>query len=243
VQQVLLWCALRTITVDGIQCREQWLNKLEQEKNKTVQTLLEHLRPSSASENNVEVARMNETKHHEEVYDAVSSKVVAETLDVSMLSKSVNDIEATKLPTKSDVVVATQNPDPSFGYRLKVEVLSGPHSPATHFVLPNGQTGGTTLNTCLVGRSNNKTMRTKGISLPKDLEVSTNHGKFEIVHDGNTIAFTDADSSNGTYLQEHRHSDDEKRLEPHQPCTIHSGNILHLGQTTLLLHVLDATSA
>jgi len=86
---------------------------------------------------------------------------------------------------------------------LQITVTSGPHAPLS-LTLP--QTSFKPSAPALVGRSTGKKFKETGVSLWKDLEVSTTHGKFEMVESSGKkkgeyqITFTDTGSTNGTYV-------------------------------------------
>ena len=73
---------------------------------------------------------------------------------------------------------------------------------------------------CKVGRSTGKKFKNKGLSLSKDGEVSTTHGKFEVL-DGN-VYFTDLGSTNGTFVN-------EKPLNVGEPFPVCPGDRIHIG--------------
>lgn len=77
--------------------------------------------------------------------------------------------------------------------KIKVHVTAGPHQGKIVFLeLSAGAP-------CMVGRSRGKAFQgAKGLSLSKDCEVSTTHGKFQLVND--SIFFVDTGSTNGTRI-------------------------------------------
>ena len=85
-------------------------------------------------------------------------------------------------------------------------------------------------NHCLVGRSSSKKFKTNGMSLSKDLEVSTTHGKFELHKDGN-VYYTDTGSTNGSKI-------DGESLEADEPHRIQNGTILVVGATKFEIKIM-----
>lgn len=79
---------------------------------------------------------------------------------------------------------------------LTIQIFVGPHAPSTYHLHPKPGTP------CLIGRSKGKKFLKNGISLHKDQEVSTTHGKFVVVEEeggGNPrYYFVDVGSTNGT---------------------------------------------
>jgi FHA domain len=89
----------------------------------------------------------------------------------------------------------------------------------------------------LVGRSQSKNFRDKGISLSKDLEVSTSHGKFVLIKD--KVYFVDTESTNGTLVSEsgdNTSSNDHTttdQMEPNEPYQLSTGTMITCGQTVM----------
>jgi len=86
-----------------------------------------------------------------------------------------------------------------------MEATSGPHSGIT-YTLTVGSTA------CFVGRSSGKKFREKGISLPKDNEVSTTHAKIELQRDA--VVLVDVGSTNGTTLDGEAVEEAKPRVAP-----------------------------
>eukprot|EP00574_Skeletonema_japonicum_P006718 CAMPEP_0201716314 /NCGR_PEP_ID=MMETSP0593-20130828/2326_1 /ASSEMBLY_ACC=CAM_ASM_000672 /TAXON_ID=267983 /ORGANISM="Skeletonema japonicum, Strain CCMP2506" /LENGTH=288 /DNA_ID=CAMNT_0048206101 /DNA_START=190 /DNA_END=1056 /DNA_ORIENTATION=+ len=129
---------------------------------------------------------------------------------------------------------------------LVITILSGPHASQTYKLQPKHT------QPCLIGRSKGKKFLRNGISLSKDQEVSTTHGKFSVEEvvldhtedddDGNTdntnsrgggggvqkkFYYTDVGSTNGSSVGF------EERLEANVKVEIEEGMELTVGHSTL----------
>jgi len=124
---------------------------------------------------------------------------------------------------------------------LTITILTGPHESQTYKLQPKHT------QPCLIGRSKGKKFLRNGISLSKDQEVSTTHGKFsieqQVVEDGannnnndsssnsgggvqNKFYYTDVGSTNGSTVG-------EARLEPNVRIEIEEGMELRVGNSAL----------
>ena len=81
---------------------------------------------------------------------------------------------------------------------------------------------------CLLGRSRGNRFRENGVSLSRDLEISTTHGKFEIVN--GKICFTDTGSTNGTKVEV---GDEDMEIARDEPYELSNGTVLVCGATRL----------
>jgi hypothetical protein len=101
---------------------------------------------------------------------------------------------------------------------IRVEIVGGMYAGKVFDLQPKPRSP------CMVGRSGGKKFKDRGISLTKDLEVSTTHGKFEIIN-GN-FYFTDTGSTNGTKVE-------GEELESDTPFPLTNDLEILCGQTLL----------
>ncbi|GMH46423.1 hypothetical protein TrRE_jg4163 [Triparma retinervis] len=107
---------------------------------------------------------------------------------------------------------------------VHVLVEAGPHANLKAVLKPTKATAS------MVGRSTGKKFREKGLSLSKDLEVSTTHGKFQLMKDGK-IYFTDTGSTNGTFIG-------DTQLDEGEPVEVTDGLKIRVGASVLRLSVV-----
>jgi len=109
---------------------------------------------------------------------------------------------------------------PSHG-SVEVQVTEGNHAGSKFLLIPRPGAP------CLVGRSKGKKFIKNGISLNKDQEVSTTHGKFlvDVEEDGDlAFYFVDVGSTNGTQYK-------GDKLEANRQVRLHDGMELTLGNS------------
>jgi hypothetical protein len=112
---------------------------------------------------------------------------------------------------------ATQSSD-----TIHIELMGGEYQGETFDLQPKARAY------AWVGRSQGKKFREKGISLAKDLEVSTTHGRFEL--QGSKFFFVDTGSTNGSRVN-------NAELEPNQPVELYTGIEVTVGQTVMRVTV------
>jgi FHA domain len=114
--------------------------------------------------------------------------------------------------------VSSSNSHKGVGSMIHIQIIAGPHAGKTIVLQPKPNAP------CVVGRSAGKKFRERGVSLAKDSEVSTTHGKFEII--GGKVYFTDVGSTNGTTCK-------NQMLATNSPFLLEDNVELVLGGSTL----------
>jgi hypothetical protein len=127
--------------------------------------------------------------------------------------------EMTKSQRQQATGTTTSNGTTTTADTIHVEITTGEYEGNSYDLKPKPKAP------CWVGRSTGKKFRDRGISLTKDLEVSTTHGKFELLH-GSKFYFTDVNSTNGSKVN-------GADLKPETPFELENGTQLILGQTTM----------
>eukprot|EP00985_Skeletonema_marinoi_P014475 scaffold7337_cov106-Skeletonema_marinoi.AAC.11 len=144
----------------------------------------------------------------------------------STSAATTNSTNTTSKPKSATTITNTST--------LTITILTGPHESQTYKLQPKHT------QPCLIGRSKGKKFLRNGISLSKDQEVSTTHGKFSIeqqVVDNdssgnsgggvqNKFYYTDVGSTNGSTVG-------EARLEPNVRIEIEEGMDLRVGNSAL----------
>ena len=101
---------------------------------------------------------------------------------------------------------------------LKVEIMAGYYSGQVYHLDVSAN------KTCMIGRSQSKRFTKNGISLPRDAEVSTTHGKF-LMKNGKYL-YIDDGSTNGSFVN-------NRPLEPYVELTLEPGMELLVGATVM----------
>ena len=149
------------------------------------------------------------------------------THQTTNIQQQQSSTSSSNIKLKSSTTTSTTTTTPT---TLQITITSGPHTHQTYNLIPKPS------QPCLIGRSKGKKFIKNGISLNKDQEVSTTHGKISVEHvyldgtdDGNgggngsggmqtKFYYTDVGSTNGTTLAlaagEEGGSDNNLRLEP-----------------------------
>mmetsp|Transcript_15439 Transcript_15439/g.36425 ORF Transcript_15439/g.36425 Transcript_15439/m.36425 type:complete len:232 (-) Transcript_15439:95-790(-) len=155
-----------------------------------------------------------------EAAEATTSKLRAEfdeykrLLETALAEKHADSKEAESSEARAvDQVV-----------NVKLEVQAGPYAGQSWELKPRKR------KVCKFGRSTGKAFTSGGVSLPKDLEVSTTHGKIH-VKDG-LIAFTDLGSTNGTEIN-------GKAVKEGVATPLCSGDKLLIGATAFTVTLVD----
>lgn len=116
---------------------------------------------------------------------------------------------------------------------IRIEVFAGPsghshHTGLVRFVIPLPPSASQSTH-CKIGRSTAKNFTEYGISLFKDLEVSTKHGVIHRIK--KDYYYKDVGSSNGTI-----DIANDKKLEKLAPFKLENGTKLQMGQNILLFN-------
>jgi hypothetical protein len=188
--------------------------------------------------------KMEEVMHWWQLRAHSESEAVYEEM-VSHLSKQLEEGKTALWDDHKQVkhIIANENADPQQQHQLEksedtakpsnngdssscsdtihIEIVSGEYEGATYDLQPKPRA------LYWVGRSQGKKFR-KGISLPKDLEVSTTHGRFEM--QGNKFFYVDTGSTNGSRIG-------EALLEANQLMELKTGMEVIVGQTTMRVTV------
>ena len=101
---------------------------------------------------------------------------------------------------------------------VHIEIIGGHYNGTSYNLMPKAR------HPCWVGRSQGRKFKDRGISLSKDIEISTTHGKFEVI--AGKLHYTDTGSTNGSKVG-------ETELEPDTPLPLENGTELILGQSIL----------
>ena len=128
-------------------------------------------------------------------------------------ANTIKDGKATTAVTATTTMTMTS-------HMILVEIVGGEHAGTSYQLRPKQQKAGA----CWIGRSTGKKFREKGISLPRDLEVSTTHGKFELIR--GKYYFTDTGSTNGSRCG-------GQELLPDTPLELENGMEIIIGQTIM----------
>ena len=143
---------------------------------------------------------------HKKVSDIINCKAPNENADPQNAKTVAGNVSITK---KKPIKVEGM---------IHIEIKEGEYQGATFSLQPK------TRSHAWVGRSQGKKFRDKGVSLPKDLEVSTTHGRFELLR--NKFVYVDTGSTNGSRVG-------DNKIQPNEPVELESGMIITVGQTVM----------
>ena len=124
----------------------------------------------------------------------------------------------------------SSTPPKPVSFTVTFTATAGPYEGKTFTVTPRAKH--TKTHEVKIGRSTTKPFKTKGVSLPKDDEVSTTHAKLK-VQDG-AVYYEDAGSSNGSWIDSGEGEEEVFQGDLHP---LETGFVLHVGQTLFAVTV------
>ena len=184
---------------------------------------------------NVENAQSNHNKHPPDGNKPTRAVAKATTASSSADNTTSATTSATTVENASAGAAAvatikarttTANNPPD---TIHIDVLSGPNEGLFYDLQPRTRTYS------WIGRSQGRKFKQKGISLPKDLECSTTHGRFEYTNstgEGPKFYFVDVGSTNGTQI-------DGYECEPNVSYVLSTGMNILCGKTNLKVTLLS----
>mmetsp|Transcript_13961 Transcript_13961/g.15588 ORF Transcript_13961/g.15588 Transcript_13961/m.15588 type:complete len:305 (+) Transcript_13961:173-1087(+) len=197
----------------------------------------ENIENINASNNN-----NNNSNNKDQQPDGKPTKSVASKIPSA--SMSVDDIMAGKIPPAESIPTATttttttasnkstaKNSNSNNGKKpdtIHIDVLDGFYGGTFYDLQPKSRIH------AWVGRSQGKKFKQKGISLPKDLEISTTHGRFGYssrATSGSGFSYTDVGSTNGSRLN-------GACCEPNVSYALTTGMEILIGETLLKVTLL-----
>lgn len=171
IEELMQWCYL--------QSKQKTIHQIEDMKN--------HL----------EKQFIDGKKEIMEIHDKImESQQAMEVNDNESNRKSLNSNNENLNPNQQTAKASQSklsSSKPSYN-AIHIEMISGPHSGEAFLLKPRSR------QPCLIGRSAGKKFRERGVSLKKDPEVSTSHGKFEMKA-GGKFYYTDTGSTNGSFVE------------------------------------------
>lgn len=165
--------------------------------------------PAVGEENIEPNVHVNATKMNSEVDDCTKPTG----------SKAASSTKTTESNTKPNQKAKKKNTK-----NLFISIRTGPHEGATFLLKPRQS------RPCEIGRSKGKKFLQRGISLFKDSEVSTCHGKFEFK--AGKMFYTDTGSTNGTSFR-------GEAIEDNEPMELSDGLVLVFGESELEFTIVD----
>ena len=198
----------------------------------TLHELAVGMRERGELNNNDNEGELVESSREEENADPQQQQLVegdynsSNHLKPTSTAAVTNSTNTTSKPKSATTITNTST--------LTITILTGPHESQTYKLQPKHT------QPCLIGRSKGKKFLRNGISLSKDQEVSTTHGKFSIEQQEqvdndsssnsggvqNKFYYTDVGSTNGSTVG-------EARLEPNVRIEIEEGMDLRVGNSAL----------
>mmetsp|Transcript_27145 Transcript_27145/g.30441 ORF Transcript_27145/g.30441 Transcript_27145/m.30441 type:complete len:311 (-) Transcript_27145:386-1318(-) len=202
---------------------------------------IENVNASNSNNNN---NSNNKDQHQQQQQpDGKPTKSVPSKIPSTVMS--VDDIMAGKIPTAESIPTATttttttttasnksttknSNNDTKKPDTIHIDVLDGFYGGTFYDLQPKSRIH------AWVGRSQGKKFKQKGISLPKDLEISTTHGRFGYssrATSGSGFSYTDVGSTNGSRLN-------GSCCEPNVSYALTTGMEILIGETLLKVTLL-----
>ena len=132
-----------------------------------------------------------------------------------------NEAESTELPKKK-AKTGAKSKSSSDSTKIQIMVVEGVHKDALFKFKRTSRL------TVMIGRSTGKRFKRGGVSLFKDSEVSTTHGKLHVHKDD--LCYSDLGSTNGSFLN-------GEALEARKTYIINDGDVLKLGQSHLKVSI------
>jgi len=139
-------------------------------------------------------------------------------VEKELLRAHTSVLESNKKENKS-----LNNEGEYYNTNLEITVKGGAYDGFMYHIKPRARAP------CFLGRSTSKKFRDKGISMPKDGEISTTHGKFDVKDDG--VYYSDLGSTNGTLYE-------NNDLEANKPLKLRDGLIIQVGEGKLTMKLV-----